>query len=116
MQPGLQYLIRTPVPHGGQGHADDEARPRQIRAHRVSKYVEGVISRDAAGRVGHSDGRDGVGISLHQSVPASNLHKASQTGTIGKLMPEHKMLLVCGDILNLLKPMRMRAPTSMTAV
>ena len=45
----LQYLVRTPVPHGGDGHADDDPGPRQVRVHRVSEYVEGVISRDATG-------------------------------------------------------------------
>lgn len=45
----LQYLVRTPVPHGGDRHADDGPRPRQVRVHRVSEYVEGIISRDATG-------------------------------------------------------------------
>lgn len=42
--------------------------------------MEGVVSRDAAGGVRHEDGGDGVGVTLHQSVPASHLHKASTRG------------------------------------
>ncbi len=80
----LQYLVRTPVPQGGDGHADDGARPRQVRVHWVSEQVEGVISRDAAGRVWHADRRDGAAVSLHQSIPATDLGKASTSGQKGQ--------------------------------
>lgn len=86
------YLIRTPVPHGGHGHANNEAGPRQVRVHWVSEYVKGIISRDAAGRVGHTDWRDGVSIALHQTIPASNLSKASTWEQSDNL--NHKMLVM----------------------
>lgn len=74
----LQYLIRTPIPHGGDGHADDDTRPGQVRVHRVSEYVKSVISRDAAGRVGDTDRGNGGEISLHQRIPTSDLNKTSE--------------------------------------
>ncbi|KAG7222840.1 hypothetical protein INR49_016050, partial [Caranx melampygus] len=49
------YLIRAPVPHGGDGHADDDPRPRKVRGHRISEYVEGIVPRDATGCVEHPD-------------------------------------------------------------
>lgn len=72
----FQYLIRTPVPQRGDGHADDNARPRQVRVHRVSEYMEGIFSRDTTGGVRHTDGGDGISVSFHQSIPSSNLGKA----------------------------------------
>lgn len=70
------YLVGAPVPHGRDGHAEDDAGPRQVRVDRVPEQVEGVVSGDAAGGVWHGDGRDGVGVAFHQSVPAADLHKA----------------------------------------
>lgn len=77
------YLVRTPVPHGRDGHADDHSGPRQVRGHRVSEYVEGVISRNATGRVWHTNRRDGSWVPVHQSIPASDLREAS-TGEEGR--------------------------------
>lgn len=77
------YLIRAPIPHGGDGHADDDPRPRKVRGHGVPEYVEGVVPRDAAGCVGHPDSRDGFGVSLHQCIPASDLHETSTRGRVG---------------------------------
>lgn len=71
----LLHLVRTPVPHGGHGHAQDYSRPGQVRGHRVTEYVKGIITRDSTGGVGHSDGGNSLRILVQDSLKSPNLCK-----------------------------------------
>ena len=69
------YLIRAPVPHGGDGHADEDAWPGQVRGQRVPEKVEGIVAGETTGRVGDPDGGDGVAVALQKRVPSPHLGK-----------------------------------------
>lgn len=71
-----EYLVGAPVPQRRDGHAEDDARPGQVRGHRVSEQVESVIAGDAAGGVRHADRWYRFAVPLHQSLPASHFGKA----------------------------------------
>lgn len=114
------YLIRTPVPHGGDGHADDDTRPRQVRVHRIPEDVEGICSRNTAGCVWNTDRRYGLKISLHQRVPASNFSEASTSNTsirLSGLKTGGDERVSCSSVsFDSLKPMRVRDPANMMRV
>lgn len=109
------YLVRTPVPHRRNGHANDDAGPGQVRVHWVSEQAERIGSWYSTGGVWHTDGWYGLVVFLHQGIPASDLNEAStQTRTFGQ---NTALLMIVSHLeCDLLKPMRVRAPANMMAV
>ena len=73
----LGHLISAPVPDGRDGHAQQDARPREVGVDGVAEQVEGVLPGDAAGGVGLPDGGDGGAVTVQEGLPTTHLCETS---------------------------------------
>lgn len=71
----FHHLVRTPVPHGGHRHAQNDPRPGEVRGHGVTENMKGVFSRNPTGSVGDSDGGYGLRILVQNCLNSSDLRK-----------------------------------------